>query len=107
KEYITIPNRTPLIKENLYNDKGPVSKEQYIDIETIKKYIPVLIKEQIGYGIKRIQDKHLPTTHDIHFTIMTYRLLHHYNNIRNKYNKININKTYIKTRTNIINHHCI
>src|SRR5699024_6823517 len=38
KEYITIKNRNPLIKENVYNDKGKVSKEQYIDIEPIKKY---------------------------------------------------------------------
>src|SRR5699024_7611276 len=35
KEYITIKNRNPLIKENVYNDKGKVSKEQYIDIEPI------------------------------------------------------------------------
>lgn len=71
KEYITIKNRNPLIKENVYNDKGKVSKEQYINIEPIKKYIPVLINEQKGYGLKSIQDMRHPSTKELIGTIET------------------------------------
>src|SRR5699024_11821267 len=70
-EYITIKNRNPLIKENVYNDKGKVSKEQYIDIEPIKKYTPVLINEQKGYGLKSIQDMRHPSTKELIGTIET------------------------------------
>lgn len=71
KEYISIQNRNRLLKENVYNNKGEVSNEQYIDIDPIKKYIPILINKHKGYGLKSIQNMRHPSTKDLIGTIET------------------------------------
>ncbi len=53
--YIPVTNRQQSIQQKLYKENGKVLKEQNLVIDSIKQYVPVLISESKGYGIKSIR----------------------------------------------------
>lgn len=54
--FIPVKNRQQLIDNKLYDTNGKILKEESIVVDPIKKFIPTLISESKGYGLKSIQE---------------------------------------------------
>lgn len=56
KNHISIKNQEDLINDKTYNTKGEALEENYINPEPIQRYVPILISERKGYGLKSVQN---------------------------------------------------
>lgn len=54
--YIPVTNRELYIENGLYSRNGNILKEENVVIDSIKDYIPTLISESKGYGLKSIRE---------------------------------------------------
>src|SRR5699024_11751915 len=54
--FIPVKNRQQLIDNKLYDTNGKILKEESIVVDPIKKFIPTLISDSKGYGLKSIQE---------------------------------------------------
>lgn len=71
KTYLPIVNQDDLIDDKIYNKQGEVLKDSYIYLEPIERFIPILISERKGYGLKSIQKMLHPSNQKLIGTLET------------------------------------